>query len=68
MVPMLRLLPIPRKYNELQEYKYSEIQYVGVAAEEISAIRIRLLDDQLRPLPVSRNPTSVVLHFRPRPV
>ena len=68
MVPMLRYLPNPIEYNELKEYKFSGIQYAGVAAEEISAIRIKLLDDQLRPLPVSRNPTSVVLHFRPRPV
>jgi hypothetical protein len=68
MVPVLRILPISNEYNELKEYSFSEIQYVGVAAKEISAIRIKLLDDQLRPLPVSRKPTSVVLHFRPRPV
>jgi len=68
MRPILRILPVTDQYNKEVQYTFSPIQYVGVADSEVSQIRVQIIDDQLRPLPVAREPSTIVLHFRQRPL
>jgi len=68
LLPILRTIPIPTKYGEQIEYIFSPIQYITISGTEVSEIRVHILDDQLRPMPVASRPSTIVLHFRERPL
>jgi len=68
LLPILRILPIPQHYGLQKEYTFSPVQYVSVSDPEISEITIELLDEQMRPLSSTLVPTTVLLHFRQRPL
>jgi hypothetical protein len=69
VLPILRIMPIPETSTSKQmEYTFDPIQYVSLTDSEISEISIQLLDEQMRPIPDTTNPCTMILHFRQRPI
>jgi hypothetical protein len=66
-LPILRVIPRAGKANVGVELNFAPIQYVPLSTTSFSHVRVQVVDEHFRPYSLSPEPSTVVLHFRPRP-
>jgi len=61
---LLRVLDLPREYINQTHMSFSPILYVPLESDDITQVRVRLLDEFGRLLNFDNNPVQITLHFR----
>ena len=61
---LLRVLDLSREYINPTHTSFSPILYVPLESDDITQVRVRLLDEFGRLLNLENNPVQVTLHFR----
>jgi len=61
---LLRVLDLPREYINQTHMTFSPILYVPLESDDITQVRVRLLDEFGRLLNFDNNPVQITLHFR----
>ena len=62
--PILRILDLSQEYIKQTQSTFSPILYVPLESDDITQVRIRLLDEFGRLLNFGNNPVQLTLHFR----
>ena len=62
--PVLRILNLPQEYINQTQITFSPILYVPLESDDITQVRVRLLDEFGRLLNFGNNPVQLTLHFR----
>jgi len=62
--PILRILDLSQEYIKQTQSIFSPILYVPLESDDITQVRIRLLDEFGRLLNFGNNPVQLTLHFR----